>query len=1221
MELNEIKEITNPLDKLKNRPIPKKNISTTIYLEPQNINLSSSAKLVKNECKFVDKRKEMKIDRENIMKRLQNVQSTRIVNTIVRVSESSKKINKITMKPSVVDSDSSSSSSSDSDSDNEEQSSPNKPMILREAVELREPVESKESLESRELKDKQIKPRNQTQSQKMKITRKKREKLSEAKQTEDIGENNIKGIIVKQDDGTTTELFTPNDLIEGIPKREPITIKTSNYYLNNRKLFIEKLESLFDYYKKNTDFLDSTNAEENQLLLHQRIAREYLNVHTPYRGLLLYFGLGTGKSATAVAIAEGLKSNKRIFLMIPASLETNFINEIKKFGDPIYKKRQHWVFYSTNNQEDNINSLSQILGLPRSYVKKNKGVWFMDIRQQSNYDSLETHKKTQIDEQLTEMIKAKYHQINYNANNLKQKINDLSRNDTVNPFDNSVVIIDEAHKLISMIVNRVNRMSNKKVQQAQSQAVTIKIYNYLMTASNCRVVLLTGTPVVNYPNEIAVLFNMLRGAIKTWNIDINNNNKKITRDYLLELFHKNQLLTYDYVNVSSGKIQITRNPYGFVNQYSDDLKAEGGNGNKRNGNKRNGTNGHSFKRRTRKNAKANATRKMRGGKGEFEKYRGVYYDETGNITDDEFERNILAVLGKDKIEVFGSPTIHLNKALPDSLDEFKEKFLNMANVEDPKFKDKQDLIFIKRILGLSYFYSVPNTDPNLPELIDADTDLFHIQYCPMSDYQFGVYSEYRKEEVKQQKQAITNKMKKKEDDVYEVSSTYRVYSRASCNFAFPKPPGRPFPPKKGKQGENEENQDVEPDEDEIDGEVADLTDLIAEGETAVNPESYKTQIANALEYLDTHKDTLFSVGDSNNASDNDSLNVSGLQIYSPKFLKILQNIKNPENIGLHLLYSQFRTLEGIGIFQHVLEQNGFVQFKLKRNGQGAENQWTIEPLEAGKQTYILYTGTEEADEKELLRNIYNGDWENIPRNLKDELIKKSSNNLYGEIIKVMMITSGAAEGINLKNTRFVHLMEPYWHMVRLQQVIGRARRYQSHIGLPKQYQNVKVFLYLTSFSKDQIYKINNTVGEGELKATDISKREPYSLFTTDQTLFEMSEIKLKITNEILNAIKSSSLECKVNHKKGDSYTCYDFGNVSTNEFAFKPTIDEDILERGEDKKQGRVAIKLQVKGTDYYAYKDEKENPEMTTYNIYSDSRLRNVAGKYDKKSKKIILS
>ena len=60
----------------------------------------------------------------------------------------------------------------------------------------------------------------------------------------------------------------------------------------------------------------------------------------------------------------------------------------------------------------------------------------------------------------------------------------------------------------------------------------------------------------------------------------------------------------------------------------------------------------------------------------------------------------------------------------------------------------------------------------------------------------------------------------------------------------------------------------------------------------------------------------------------------------------------------------------------------------------------------------------------------------------------NDNNYYGEIIKLMMITSSGAEGINLRNTRFVHVVEPYWHMVRVEQVVGRARRICSHQDLP-----------------------------------------------------------------------------------------------------------------------------------------------------------------------------
>ena len=44
----------------------------------------------------------------------------------------------------------------------------------------------------------------------------------------------------------------------------------------------------------------------------------------------------------------------------------------------------------------------------------------------------------------------------------------------------------------------------------------MKLYEYLMTAENAKITLLTGTPIINYPNEIGILFNILRGKIKTY---------------------------------------------------------------------------------------------------------------------------------------------------------------------------------------------------------------------------------------------------------------------------------------------------------------------------------------------------------------------------------------------------------------------------------------------------------------------------------------------------------------------------------------------------------------------------------------------------------------------------------------------------------------------------------------------------------------------------------
>ena len=56
-----------------------------------------------------------------------------------------------------------------------------------------------------------------------------------------------------------------------------------------------------------------------------------------------------------------------------------------------------------------------------------------------------------------------------------------------------------------------------------------------------------------------------------------------------------------------------------------------------------------------------------------------------------------------------------------------------------------------------------------------------------------------------------------------------------------------------------------------------------------------------------------------------------LEYYSPKYLSILEKLMNPEYDGLHLLYSQFRTLEGIGIFKIVLDYYGYTELKITKD--------------------------------------------------------------------------------------------------------------------------------------------------------------------------------------------------------------------------------------------------------------------------------------------------
>ena len=137
-----------------------------------------------------------------------------------------------------------------------------------------------------------------------------------------------------------------------LPPPSKYSVPISSYYLNNRKIYISNLAKLFRPYSnkilaKSDQLSCKTLHSENidfGLLTHQLVVRDYLNLYTPYRGLLLYHGLGSGKTCTSIGIAEGMKSEKQVILMTPASLKTNFFNELKKCGDALYKKNQYWEF-------------------------------------------------------------------------------------------------------------------------------------------------------------------------------------------------------------------------------------------------------------------------------------------------------------------------------------------------------------------------------------------------------------------------------------------------------------------------------------------------------------------------------------------------------------------------------------------------------------------------------------------------------------------------------------------------------------------------------------------------------------------------------------------------------------------------------------------------------------------------------------------------------------
>ena len=569
-----------------------------------------------------------------------------------------------------------------------------------------------------------------------------------------------------------------------------------------------------------------------------------------------------------------------------------------------------------------------------------------------------------------------------------------------------------------------------------------------------------------------------------------------------------------------------------------------------------------------------------GGSGLSDKYNGVKMDSTGNMSDDKFQETLIEILKKNKLEIIPSSiTVTNYKCLPDDADEFNELFIS-DGVDGKQLKNAD--VLKRRILGLtSYFRSAQ--EQLMPKLMKTskDENIFLVK-TEMSEHQFALYEKVRKSEAEEEKRRKKQKAKGKDKETDDFSSTYRIFSRALCNFAFPVEIDRPMP-----------NVDKEGDvnEDMLDGvkkkEIMGRDDYNPEDEKDIQEDiSYQKRIVKSLKEL-SKKDKYGNYTYLNNES---------LSMYSPKFVELVNNIQHPDNKGKHLIYSQFRTIEGIGIIRLILMANGYAEFKVKKNN--SSGKWSIVQNigDEEKPKFVLYTGTETSEEKELIRNIYNNNWNVIPDEITTQLQKVSKNNLYGEIIKIFMITASGAEGISLKDTRFVHIMEPYWHMVRPNQVIGRARRICSHEDLPKSLRTVKVYMYLSILSEEQKTSDKHI----ELRIRDVSKIDGVTPITTDESLFETASLKEYINNQVLDAVKSSSFDCNLyaTKRNDEKVICYNFGNIKSNDFSSHPNISIDkSFKELNVKTITWVAQKVTYRRKDYALNKVTNEIYDLESYN------------------------
>jgi hypothetical protein len=390
----------------------------------------------------------------------------------------------------------------------------------------------------------------------------------------------------------------------------PDRLKLDNWVLPSRKNFPGFINTIFadnvvDQDRNNIKIWDPVESRfvERNAFSQQKFVSDYLSDNTPYRGLLLYHGLGSGKSGASIMIAEGFKTRK-IVIMVPATLESNYRDEIRKWGGTAYKTNFYWTFIPIPEVDSQYFSMVLDLFeekgisrdlLPSLIIEKKiegslvKGLYMIDLTQtRPNYDTLDHESKKEVSEQVNKMLNFKYSFIHYNAGGytildiLKEipnyqeivstlfpdkRTSELKKterdallsyiydptNKIANPFDNKVVIVDEVHNLISRMVG--------------GGVVGNRVYELIMRSSNCKLVCMSGTPVINTPYELAILFNMLRGLITTYNIPLLKSGGSFNSDEIEKVLTTNLYTDRFTINSKNNTIDITRNPYGFITNF------------------------------------------------------------------------------------------------------------------------------------------------------------------------------------------------------------------------------------------------------------------------------------------------------------------------------------------------------------------------------------------------------------------------------------------------------------------------------------------------------------------------------------------------------------------------------------------------------------------------------------------------------------------------------
>lgn len=228
--------------------------------------------------------------------------------------------------------------------------------------------------------------------------------------------------------------------------------------------------------------------------------------------------------------------------------------------------------------------------------------------------------------------------------------------------------------------------------------------------------------------------------------------------------------------------------------------------------------------------------------------------------------------------------------------------------------------------------------------------------------------------------------------------------------------------------------------------------------------------------------------------------------YAPKIAAIAERTIRADGIVFaHARYINY----GVLPLAIALEHLGFTRYGGRPNILDRSDDTQME----AKMPPQLRALRRKAIEKRWTYVILTGRVDISPDYERDIQAVKQANNADGSIVKAVLATDKASEGMDLRNIREVHVMQPWFHMQKIEQIVGRSARNCSHSTLPLEKRNVTIYLHAALLPR--VRKKGGGGGGSSQESVDLRA-------------YRIAEMKQRRINEVEDILTSTSIDCSAN---------------------------------------------------------------------------------------------